>query len=135
MAEERLPPQEEQPRGRNRPVVSQANGTGALVVIGAIMGLLTAYFLFGVAPVSGVIFALLAMLLIVFSVAQIVAGIRVLRRAGWRLAMWLLPCSAVLLLFAMIKQPLAAILALALDGFAILALRQSAGDFEQAERE
>ncbi|HEX2089039.1 MAG TPA: hypothetical protein VHI54_03765 [Actinomycetota bacterium] len=133
MAEERS--QEEQARRRNRTSVNQANGVGALVVVGAIVGLLTAYFLFGVASTSGVIFALLAMLLVVFSVSQIVAGIRVIRRTGWRLAMWLLVSSAVLLLFALFKQPVSALLALALDAFAFVALRQISGDFEPADQE
>ena len=133
MAEERSPQQDREVKGRNRQTVSQANGAGALVIIGAVLGLLTAYFLFGVAPVSGVIFALLAMLLVVFGVAQIVAGVRVLRRTGWRLAMWLLVSSGVLLLFALLKQPVSALLALALDAFAFVALRQTSGDFEEGE--
>ncbi len=133
MAEERS--EEQQAERRNRSAVNQANGVGALVIIAAIMGLLTAYFLFGVASTSGVIFALLAMLLVVFSVAQIVAGIRVIRRTGWRLAMWLLGLSGVTLLFALVKQPVSALLALAFDAFAFVALRQYAGDFEPAEEE
>ena len=132
MAEERSLEQEAQPR---MPGVNQANGVGALVIMGAIVGLLTAYLLFGVASTSGVIFALLAMLLVVFSVAQIVSGIRVIRRTGWRLAMWLLVSSAVLLLFALFKQPVSALLALALDAFAFVALRQISGDFEPADEE
>lgn len=115
--------------------VNQANGVAALVIIGAIMGLLTAYFLFGAAQVSGVIFALLAMLLVIFSVAQIYAGIRVVRRAGWQFAMWVLVSSAILLLFAVFKEPVSAVLALALDAFALLGLRQYARDFEPTEEE
>ena len=133
MADERS--EEQQAQRRNRSVANQANGVGALVIIGAIVGLLTAYFLFGVANTSGVIFALLAMLLVVFSVAQIVAGIRVIRRTGLRLALWLLVSSAVLLLFALLKQPVSALLALALNAFAFMALRQYARDFEPAEEE
>ncbi len=133
MAEEQS--QEDQAQRRGRSDVNQANGVGALVVIGAIMGVLTAYFLFGVAPVSGVIFALLAMLLVVFSVAQIVAGVRVIRRSGLRLAMWLVVSSSVLLLFALIKQPVWALLALALDAFGFVSLRHYARDFEPAEEE
>ncbi|MDP8956245.1 MAG: hypothetical protein M3N24_04710 [Actinomycetota bacterium] len=135
MAEERSQEQDDEGERRRRPSVNQANGVGALVIIGAVAGLMTAYFLFGVAQVSGVIFALLAMLLVVFSVAQIVAGVRVLRRTGWRLAMWLLLASGVVLLFALLKEPVSAVLALALDAFAFLALRQYAGDFEPAEEE
>ncbi len=135
MAEEQSGRQDEQAEEPRRPSVNQANGVGALVIIGAIMGLVTAYFLFGVAQVSGVIFALLAMLLIVFSGAQIYSGIRLLRRTGWRLAMWLLVSSCVLLLFALLKEPVSAVLALAIDGFALLALRQYARDFEPAEAE
>ncbi len=133
MADERA--EEQQARRRKRSADNQANGVGALVIIGATMGLLTAYFLFGVANTSGVIFALLAMLLVVFSGAQIVAGIRVIRRTGLRLALWLLVSSAVLLLFALFKQPVSALLALALDAFAFVALRQYARDFEPAEEE
>ncbi len=133
MAEERS--QEEPAQRRKRSDVNQANGVGALVIIGAIMGLLTAYLLFGIASVSGVIFALLAMLIVVFSVAQIVAGVRVIRRSGLRLAMWLVVSSGVLLLFSLLKQPVSALLALALDAFAFVALRQYARDFEPAEEE
>jgi CDP-diglyceride synthetase len=133
MAEERS--QEQQAHRSNRSAVNQANGVGALVIIGAIMGLLTAYFLFGAAQLSGVIFALLAMLLVVFSGAQIVAGIRIIRRTGWRFALWLLVSSGVLLLFALFKEPVSGVLALALDAFALLSLRQYARDFEPAEEE
>ncbi|HEX2267013.1 MAG TPA: hypothetical protein VHI97_02265 [Actinomycetota bacterium] len=133
MAEERA--EEQQAQRRERSDANQANGVGALVVIGATMGLLTAYFLFGEADTSGVIFALLAMLLVVFSVAQIVAGIRVIRRTGLRLALWLLVSSAVLLLFALFKQPVSALLAIALDAFAFVALRQYARYFEPVEEE
>jgi uncharacterized membrane protein HdeD (DUF308 family) len=134
VAEEGSQPDEEVKR-RNRSSVNQANGVGALVILGAIMGLVTAYLLFGVASTSGVIFALLAMLLVVFSVAQIVAGIRVLRRTGWRLAMWLLGLSAATLLFAVVEQPVSALLAIAFDAFSFLALRQYGADFEPAEEE
>jgi nicotinamide riboside transporter PnuC len=127
--------QEQQAQRSNRSAVNQANGVGALVIIGAILGLLTAYFLFGAAQLSGVIFALLAMLLVVFSGAQIVAGIRIIRRTGWRFALWLLVSSGVVLLFALFKEPVSAVLALALDAFALLSLRQYARDFEQAEEE
>jgi hypothetical protein len=126
---------QEQVQRRNRSAVNQANGVGALVIIGAIMGLLTAYFLFGAAQLSGVFFALLAMLLVVFSGAQIVAGIRIIRRTGWRFALWLLVSSGALLLFALVKEPVSAVLALGLDAFALLSLRQYARDFEPAEEE
>jgi hypothetical protein len=133
VAEERS--QEQQTQRSNRSAANQANGVGALVIMGAIMGLLTAYFLFGAAQLSGVIFALLAMLLVVFSGAQIVAGIRIIRRTGWRFGLWLLVSSGVLLLFALFKEPVSAVLALALDAFALLSLRQYARDFEPAEEE
>jgi membrane associated rhomboid family serine protease len=127
--------QEQQAKPRNRSAVNQANGVGALVIIGGIMGLLTAYFLFGAAQLSGVIFALLAMLLVVFSGAQIVAGIRIIRRTGWRFALWVLVFSGAVLLFALFKEPVSAVLALALDAFALLSLRQYARDFESPEEE
>jgi hypothetical protein len=127
--------QDQQAERTNRSAVNQANGVGALVIIGAIMGLVTAYFLFGAAQLSGMIFALLAMLLVVFSGAQFVAGIRIIRRTGWRFALWLLMCSGVVLLFALFKEPVSATLALGLDGFALLSLRQYARDFEPTEEE
>jgi hypothetical protein len=127
--------QDRQAERTNRSAVNQANGVGALVIVGALMGLVTAYFLFGAAQLSGMIFALLAMLLVVFSGAQFVAGIRIIRRTGWRFALWLLVCSGVVLLFALFKEPVSAVLALGLDGFALLSLRQYARDFEPAEEE
>ena len=133
MTEERA--EEQHAQRSNGSAVNQGNGVGVLVIIGGTMGLVTAYFLFGVANTSGVIFALLAMLLVVFSIAQIVAGVRVIRRTGLQLALWLLVSSAVLLLFALFKQPVSALLALAFDAFALVALRQYAGDFEPAEEE
>ena len=133
MAEE--PSQEQQAQPRNWSAVNQANGVGALVLIGAIMGLLTAYFLFGAAQLSGVFFALLAMLLVIFSAAQIIAGIRIIRRTGWRFALWVLVSSGVLLVVSLFKEPVSAMLALALDAFALLSLRQYARDFEQVEEE
>ncbi len=132
MGEERS---QEQAQPRNRSAVNQANGVGALVIIGAIMGLLTAYFLFGAAQLSGVFFALLAMLLVVFSGAQIIAGIRIIRRTGWRFALWVLVSSGAALVFALFKEPVSAVLALALDAFALLSLRQYARDFEPGEDE
>jgi uncharacterized membrane protein YbjE (DUF340 family) len=126
---------QEQAQPSHRSAVNQANGVGALVIIGAIMGLLTAYFLFGAAQLSGVFFALLAMLLVVFSGAQIIAGIRIVRRTGWRFALWVLVSSGAALVFALFKEPVSAVLALALDAFALLSLRQYARDFEPSEEE
>jgi hypothetical protein len=61
--------------------------------------------LFGVASVAGVVFALLAMLLIVFSGVQIYAGVRVLQLAdaGRRLATWVLLASGILLVLALFR--------------------------------
>lgn len=120
---------------RKKSSSNQLNSAGALIIIGALMGLITGYLLFGIASVSGVVFAILATLLVIFSAVQIVAGIRVFRRVGRRLAAWLLIASPVLLLLAVFKEPLAAILGIALDAFAILALRQSAGQFERRDDE
>jgi hypothetical protein len=108
---------------------------GVLVISGGLVGLVAAYLLWGVASLFGVFFALLAMLLLVFSVVQVIAGIRVMQRvdAGRRLANWLLISSAVLLLIGLYKEPFACILGLALDAFAFLALRENAGHFERAE--
>ena len=112
------------------------SGAGAMLIAAAVVGGFTGWLLFGVASVAGVAFALLAALLIVFSVVQIVAGIRIIRLAtGLSLATWTLAASAVLLLLSLVKEPFAAVLALILDGVAFLALRESASQFERRDDE
>ncbi|HEX8099698.1 MAG TPA: hypothetical protein VF660_05795 [Actinomycetota bacterium] len=112
------------------------NGAGAMLIAGGVVGGVTGWLLFGVASLAGVAFALLAALLIVFSVVQIVAGIRIIRLAtGLSLATWTLAASAVLLVLSLFKEPFAAVLALIVDGVAFLALRESAPQFERREGE